>query len=53
MDFERFEHEPVYRYMSAVYNYTIGCPPVRGDNARGLTSGLSYIQNDNHGITIL
>ena len=29
------------------------CPPVRGDNPRALASGLSYVQVDNHGITIL
>ena len=39
--------------------YTIGCPPVPGDNPRALwdnprplASGLSYIQVDNHGKTI-
>ena len=32
---------------------TMGCPPVRGDNPRALASGLSFIQMDNHGITIL
>ena len=32
---------------------TIGCPPVRGDNPRALASGLSYVQVDKHGITIL
>ena len=31
----------------------MGCPPVRGDNPRALTSGLSYVQVDKHGITIL
>ena len=31
----------------------MGCPPVRGDNPRALASGLSYIQVDKHGITIL
>ena len=24
-------------------SYNIGCPPVRGDNPRALTSGLSYV----------
>ena len=33
--------------------YTMGCPPVRGDNPRALASGLSYVQVDKHGITIL
>ena len=31
----------------------MGCPPVRGDNPQALASGLSYIQVDNHGVTIL
>ena len=34
-------------------SYTVGCPPVRGDNTRALASGLSYVQVDKHGITIL
>ena len=34
-------------------SYTMGCPPVRGDNPRALASGLSYVQVDNHGIIIL
>ena len=33
--------------------YDMGCPPVRGDNPRALASGLSYVQADKHGITIL
>ena len=33
-------------------SYTMGCPPVRGDNPRALASGLSYVQLDKHGITI-
>ena len=33
--------------------YTMGCPSVRGDNLRALASGLSYVQVDKHGITIL
>ena len=32
---------------------TMGCPPVRGDNPRALVSGLSYVQVNKHGITIL
>ena len=28
-------------------SYTMGCPPVRGDNPRALASGLSYVQVDN------
>ena len=34
-------------------SYTMGCPLVRGDNPRALASGLSYVQIDKHGITIL
>ena len=34
-------------------SYTMGCPPVRGDNPRAIASGLSYVQLDKHGITIL
>ena len=34
-------------------SYTMGCPPVRADNPRALASGLSYVQVDQHGITIL
>ena len=34
-------------------SYTMGCPPVRGANPRALASGLSYVQVDKHGITIL
>ena len=34
-------------------SYRMGCPPVNGDNPRALASGLSYLQVDKHGITIL
>ena len=34
------------------YSYTMGCPPVRGDNPLALASGLSYVQVGKHGITI-
>ena len=34
-------------------SYTMGCPPVREDNPRALASGLSYVQVDKHGRTIL
>ena len=36
-----------------INSYTMGCPLVRGDNLRALASGLSYVQVDKHGITIL
>ena len=34
-------------------SYTMGCPPVHGDNPRALAIGLSYVQVDKHVITIL
>ena len=34
-------------------SYTMGCPPVRGDNPRALASGLSYVQVEKHGMPIL
>ena len=34
-------------------SYTMGCLPVRGDNPQALASGLSYVQVDKYGITIL
>ena len=40
-------------YCSISNSYTMACPPVRGDNPRALASGLSYVQVDKHGITIL
>ena len=33
-------------------SYTMGCPPVRGDNPRALASGICYVQVHKHGITI-
>ena len=34
-------------------SYTMACPPVRGDNPQALALGLSYVQVDKHGITVL
>ena len=34
-------------------SYTMCCPPVCGYNPRALASGLSYVQVDKYGITIL
>ena len=34
-------------------SYTMDCHPVRGNNPRALASGLSYVQVDKHGKTIL
>ena len=43
-----------YWYSSTLSNsYTMGCPPVRGDNPQVLASGLSYVQVEKHGTTIL
>ena len=39
--------------LSYRYACTMACLPVRGDNPRALASGLSYVQVDKHGITIL
>ena len=45
---------PDYLWSCELSNsYTMGCPPIRGDNPRALASGLSYVQVDKHGITIL
>ena len=41
------------KHLTLRNGYTMGCPPVRGDNPRALASGLSYVQVDKHGITIL
>ena len=34
-------------------SFIIVCPPIRGDNPRALARGLSHVQVDNHGRTIL
>ena len=43
----------IHPFGSLSNSYTMGCPPVRGDNPRALASGLSYVQVDKHGLTIL
>ena len=43
----------VYDRYKVSNSYTMGCPPVRGDNPRALASGLSYVQVDKHGMAIL
>ena len=40
-------------YKGLCISYTMPCPPVSGDNPQALASGLSYVQVDKHGITIL
>ena len=34
-------------------SHRMGCTPIRGDNPRALACGLSYVQVDRYGITIL
>ena len=49
----RIGHISVESVKKLCNSYTMGCPPVRGDNPRALASGLFYVQVDKHGITIL
>ena len=44
---------PIVPSTALCNSYTMGCPPVRGDNPRALASGLSNVQVDKHVITIL
>ena len=47
-------HSSLYVNENRSYiSYIIGCPPVLWDNQRALASGLSYVQVDKHGITVL
>ena len=46
------KHKPWGLISILCNSYTMGCPPVR-DDPRALASGLSYVQVDKHGITIL
>ena len=43
--------ETIARILSK--SYTMGCPPVCGDNPQALASGLSNVQVDKHGVIIL
>ena len=43
----------VNSYNGLSNSYTMGCLPVCGDNPQALSSGLSYLQVEKHGITIL
>ena len=45
--------DSLYSESHTINIYTMGCLPVRGDNPQALASGLSYVQVDKHGITIL
>ena len=40
-------------FLNLCNSYTMSYPPVCGDNPRALESGLSYVQVDKHGITVL
>ena len=47
-------HQLRYGSLKDICNsYTMGWPPVPGDNPRALASELSYLQVDKHAITIL
>ena len=48
-----FQHTKESGIQCICNSYTMDCPPVRGDNPRALASGLSYVQVDKHGITII
>ena len=43
----------VFTFCVLSNSYTMGCPPVLGDNPHASVSGLSYLQVDKRGITIL
>ena len=44
------DFHPQMYYMSN--SYTTVCPAARGDDPRAVAIGLSYVQVDDHGITI-
>ena len=46
-------HLVIFEKVFPSNSYTMACPPVRGYNPQALASGLSYVQMDKHGITIL
>ena len=44
----------IHLHASSLSNrFTVSCSPVGGDNSLALASGLSYVQVDKYGITIL
>ena len=54
LSYKQVKHDfSLLRAYAISNSYSKGCPPVRGDNPRALASGLSYVQVDKHGITIL
>ena len=44
---------PDSRWVLLGNSYSMGCPPLRGDNPRALANGLSYVEVGRHSITIL
>ena len=50
-------HEAHYMCINLIMKlcngYTMGCPPVHGDNPQALASGLSSVLVDKHDVTIL
>ena len=51
--FVLWPRKPIYHCMwnaTVCNSFTMGCPPVRGNNTRAVASGLSYGQVDKHGI---
>ena len=44
---------PIFIILALCNGYTMGCPPVRGENPRALASGLSYVHMDYDGLAIL
>ena len=43
-NFQLSTHEDIHNPLSTHNSYTMGCPPVRGDNPRALASELSYLR---------
>ena len=48
-----FTYNQDLKFSKISNSYTMGCPPVCGDNPQALASGLSCVQVDKHSITIL
>ena len=51
--FSKTEYTKVMNCISLCYSYTKACLSVCGDNPRASASGVSYVQVDKPGITIL
>ena len=55
LDWKEFPSKSVGRFSVQCLtgnSYTMGCPPVCGDNSQALASGLSNVEDDKHGIII-